>query len=67
MEYQRKGYLCLIDYGKADDTRLLAESKEVLMKLLQMVKKESEKACCYLNLKNNIIFSTEKIEVFKFG
>ena len=32
----------------ADDTTVLAESKEALMKLLQTVKKESEKAGLYL-------------------
>ena len=36
---------------KTDDMTLLAESKEDFMKLLQTVKKESEKAGLYLNLK----------------
>ena len=37
------GGRCINNLRFADDTTLLAESKEDLMKLLQMVKKESEK------------------------
>ena len=50
----------------ADDPTLLAESKEDLMKLLQRVKRESEKASLYLNLRNKIL-STDKIDVFRLG
>ena len=37
------------------------------MKLLQTVKKESEKAGLYLNLKKRQILATEKIDVFILG
>ena len=37
----------------ADDTALMAESKEKLKSLLMRVKKESERAGLKLNVKNN--------------
>ena len=37
----------------ADDTILMAESKEELKSLLMKVKKESEKACLKLNIQKN--------------
>ena len=37
----------------ADDTALMAESKEELKSLLMRVKKESERAGLKLNVKNN--------------
>ena len=45
------GGRCINNLRYADDTTLLAESKEDLIKLLQTVKKEREKAGLYLNLK----------------
>ena len=41
------------------DATLSAESKEDLMKLLQLVKKESEKASLYLNLNNTDFFFSD--------
>ena len=49
----RIGGKCIINLRYTDDTSMLAESKEDLMKLLQTVKKESEKAGLYLNLKKD--------------
>ena len=61
------GRRCINSLRYADDTTLLAKSKEDLMKLLQTVKKESEKAGLYLNLKNIKTLSNEKIDVFRRG
>ena len=55
------------DLRYADNTILLAETKENLVKLLQTVKKESEKAGLHLNLKNIEILSNEKIYVLRRG
>ena len=41
----------------ADDTTLMAESKEELKSLLKKVKEESEKAGLNLNIKKNEIFN----------
>jgi len=46
-----------------DDTTLLAKSKENLMKLLQTVRKESEKSDLNLNLRQTKILSPEKTNV----
>ena len=48
----------------ADDTTLLAESKEELLQLLTSVIERSAQAGLYLNLKNTKIMSTEEIEEF---
>ena len=61
------GGRCINNLRYADDTTLLAESKEDLMKLLQKVKEECEKAGLYLNLKQIKILSTEKIDVLRLG
>ena len=58
---------CINNLWYVDDITLLVESKENQMKLLQTVKKESEKAVFYFNLKKNEIVSTEKINVFTLG
>ena len=52
-------------YG--DYTTLLIESKEDLRKLLQTMKKESEKCGRCLNFKKIKILSTEKIDVFRLS
>ena len=44
---------CIINQRYADDTSRVAVRKEELVKLLQTVKKESEKADLYLNLKKD--------------
>ena len=41
-----------VDICKADDTTLMAESKEELKSLLMKVKKESEKSGLKLNIQN---------------
>jgi len=63
----RIGERCINNLWYVDDITLLVESKENQMKLLQTVKKESEKAVFYFNLKKNEIVSTEKINVFTLG
>ena len=45
----------------ADDTALMAESKEVLKSLLMKVKKESEKACLKLNIQKTKIMASDPI------
>ena len=48
----------------ADDTTLLAESKE-LLQLVTSVKEKSAQAGLYLNLKKTKIMSTEEIEEYE--
>ena len=48
----------------ADDTTLLAESKEELLQLVTSVKEKSVQAGLYLNLKKTKVMSTEEIEEF---
>ena len=45
----------------ADDTTLMAESKEELKSLLMKVKEESEKVCLKLNVQNESIGKTNTI------
>ena len=49
----------------ADDTTLLAESKEELLQLVTSVQEKSAQAELYLNLKKTKVMSTEEIEEFK--
>ena len=49
----------------ADDTTLLAESKEELLQLVTSVKEKSAQAGLYLNLKKTKVMSTEEIEEFE--
>ena len=49
----------------ADDTTLLAESKEELLQLVTNVKEKSAQAGLYLNLKKTKIMFTEEIEEFE--
>ncbi len=49
----------------ADDTTLLAESKEELLQLVTSVKEKSAQAGLYLNLKTTKVMSTEEIEEFE--
>ena len=49
----------------ADDTTLLAESKEKLLQLVTSVIEKSAQAGLYLNLKKTKIMSTEEIEEFE--
>ena len=49
----------------ADDTTLLAESKEELLQLITSVIEKSAQAGLYLNLKKTKIMSTEEIEEFE--
>ena len=49
----------------ADDTTLLAESKEERIQLVTNVKEKSAQAGLYLNLKKTKVMSTEEIEEFE--
>ena len=49
----------------ADDTTLLAESKEELLQLVTSVIEKSAQAGLYLSLKKTKIMSTEEIEEFE--
>ena len=49
----------------ADDTTLLAESKEELLQLVTSVKEKSAQAGLYLNLKKTKVVSTEEIDEFE--
>ena len=49
----------------ADDTTLLAESKEELLQLVTSVKEKSAQAGLYLNLKKTKVMSTEEMEEFE--
>ena len=49
----------------ADDTTLLAESKEELLQLVTSVKEKSAQAGLYLNLKKTKVMSTEEIDEFE--
>ena len=49
----------------ADDTTLLAESKEELLQLVTRVKEKSAQAGLYLNLKKTKVMSTEATEEFE--
>ncbi len=49
----------------ADDTTLLAESKEELLQLVTSVKEKSTQAGLYLNLKKTKVMSTEEIDECK--
>lgn len=51
----------------ADDTTLLAGTKEDLKALLEEVKKESEKAGLYLNIKKTKVMATEQMDEFVVG
>ena len=57
----------LFNLRYADDTTLLAESKEELLQLAtnQNVKEKSAQAGLYLNLKKTKVMSTEEIEEFE--
>ena len=48
----------------ADDTTLLAESKEELLQLVTNVKEKSAQAGLYLNLKKIKVMSTKEMEEF---
>ena len=49
----------------ADDTTLIAESKEELLQLVTRVKQKSAQSGLYLNLKKTKVISTEEIEEFE--
>ena len=49
----------------ADDTTLLAESKEELLQLVTSVREKSAQVGLYLNLKKTKVMSTEEIEEFE--
>ena len=49
----------------ADDTTLLAESKEELLQLVTSLKEKSDQAGLYLNLKKTKVKSTEEKEEFE--
>ena len=49
----------------ADDTTLLAESKEELLQLVTSVKEKGAQAGLYLNLKTTKVMSTKEIEEFE--
>jgi len=49
----------------ADDTILMAESKEELKSLLMKVKKESEKACLKLNIQKTKVMASGPITSWK--
>ena len=49
----------------ADDTTLLAESKEELIQLVTSVKEKSAQVGLYLNLKKTKVMSIEEIEEFE--
>ena len=49
----------------ADDTTLLAESKEELLQLVTSVSENSAHAGQYLNLKKTKVMSTEEIKEFE--
>ena len=63
----RIGGRCINNMRYADDSTLLTESKEVLRKLVQTAKKESEKGWSLFKPKNIKILSTEKIDMFTLG
>ena len=50
-----------VDVCKADDTNLMAESKEELKSLLMKVKEESEKAGLKLNIQKMKIMASSPI------
>ena len=49
----------------ADDTTLLAESKEELLQLVTSVKEKSAQAGLYLNLKKTKVMSTKEMGEFE--
>ena len=49
----------------ADDTTLMAESKEELKSLLMKVKEESEKACLKLNIQKTKIMASSSVTMGK--
>ena len=49
----------------ADDTTLMAESKEELKSLLMKVKEESEKACLKLNIQKTKVMASGPITSWK--
>ena len=49
------------NFRYADDTTLMAESKEELKRLLMKVKEESEKACLKLNIQKTKIMASGPI------
>eukprot|EP00795_Rhopilema_esculentum_P006235 gene6235-biopygen7886 len=51
----------------ADDTTLMARSKEELVNVLTQVKKSSAEAGLHLNLKKTKVVVTEQIDEFKLG
>ena len=51
----------------ADDTTLMAESKEELKSLLMKVKEESEKVCLKLNIQKTKIMASGPITSWKMG
>ena len=53
------------DLSCADDTTLMAESKEELKSLLMKVKEESEKAGLKLNIQKMKIMASSSIQVFQ--
>ena len=54
----------IINLRYADDTTLMAESKEELKSLLMMVKEESEKAGLKLNIQNKKIMASGPITLW---
>ena len=53
--------------GYADDTTLMAESKEELKSLLMKVKEESEKASLKLNIQKTKIMTSSPISSVQFS
>ena len=60
LESRLPGEICR-NLRYADDTALMAESKEVLKSLLMKVKEESEKACLKLNIQKTKIMASGPI------
>ena len=59
------GEISIISY--ADDTTLIAESKEELKSLLRKVKEESKKACLKLNIQKTKIMASGSITSWKIA
>ena len=57
----------IIDFRYADDTTIMAESKEKLKSLLMMVKEDSEKAGFKLNIPKIKIMTTSPITLCQIG
>jgi len=63
----RIGGLNINNLRYADDTTLIADTKEGLVELLSAVKQESEKYGLHLNLKKTKVMTTGMMDVFRVG